>query len=313
MGHKVKHLYNVDSMLKAANVAKTFDGAAGILLPRQLEHISTTIYEQKFAELSFLSQSGISINNEGGVAEFITKLKKNIQGGYKTTGNNSNTAGKIGVSRSSDTIPVIMRKAESEWTQIEMQQAQLANADLVADLLGAHNTRYNQDIDASGYVGIDNYKGLLNNAGFTTTASAGLFSALTGLQMYTELKDLINTQRAAVSNDPVFGADKVALSPGVYNLIDSTYIDTTGELITVRMAVERNLNVQFVITFRATSLGVAVAYSSDPRAMVMRIPTQLQISNIYEKGFDSYVESLYRVGGLDVIESASGYILTGVE
>ena len=74
---KVKNLYDIQSFDRAVKIAQTFDGEAGILLPRQLEHISTTIYEQKFAELSFLNQ-GISVNNEGGVAEIITKLKGSI-------------------------------------------------------------------------------------------------------------------------------------------------------------------------------------------------------------------------------------------
>ena len=146
-------------------------------------------------------------------------------------------------------------------------------------------------------------------------ASANTFDNLTGLQQYGEIKDLVNAQRAAVSNDPVFGADKIAIDPLTYNIIASTYIDTTGSVGTVLEATMRDFNIQYVITFRAEDVGgvkVLNAYSSDARAMVMRIPMQLQVSNIYQKGFSSYVESMFRVGGLDVIENASGYILTGV-
>ena len=312
---KVKNLYNVDSIVTAANAAVTFDGAAGLLLPRQLEHISQTIYQQQFAELTLISQSGITVNNEGGSAEFITKLKRGINGNFATAGNSTNTDGKISLNTQSDTIPVIMKKAESDWTNIELLQAQSANQNLVSELIGAHNTRYNQLIDETGYVGTDSIEGLLNWSGFASMASAGVFSGLTGAQQYGEIKDLINAQRTAVSNDPVFGCDKVAISPATYNIILSTYVDTTGGVGTVAKAVERDFNIKFVLTFRAASVGGTArlnAYSSDARAMVMRVPLQLQVSNIYQKGFSSYVESMFRVAGLDVIENAAGYILTGV-
>ena len=311
----VKNLYDIGSFVAAAEAAKTFDGAAGILLPRQLEHISTTIYQQKFAELTLLTQAGITVNNEGGSAEFITKIKQGINGDFATAGNSTNTDGKISLKNQSDTIPVIMKKAESDWTEVEMEQAQSANQNLVSDLIGAHNTRYNQLIDSTGYVGTDSIEGLLNWSGFTSGASANTFDNLTGIQQYNEIKDLVIAQRAAVSNDPVFGADRVAIAPITFNIISSTYVDTTGGVGTVREAIERDLNIQFVITFRAADVAGSarlVAYSSDARAMVMRIPMQLRMSNIYQKGFNSYVESMFRVGGLDVIENAAGYILTGV-
>jgi len=313
MGIKVKNLYNIDSIVRAVETSKTFVGDAGIVLPRELEHISTTIYEQQFANLSFLSMSGITVNNEGGVAETITKIKKSINGDFADAGNDSNTDGKISLSAQSDTIPVNMKKANSSWSEIEVQQAQLAGRNLTGDLLGAHNTRYNQQIDSRGYTGDGaEYDGLLNWSGFATTPATGVFSGLTPQQKYDDIKGLLDLQRAGVNLDPTFGASKIVLSPATY-LSLNVILNTAAGPMSVRQALEMNENVTFVITFRATALGVMVAYSADPLAMVMRIPTPLQISNIWQTGFDSNVDSLFRVGGLDVIENQSGYILTGVE
>lgn len=293
------------------------DASAGLLLPRQLEYLSTTIYEQQFAELTLLSQGGIAINNEGGVAEHVTKLKKTIQGDFADAGNTSNTDGKISLGAESDTIPIYMKKANSDWSEIELEQAQLANRNLPGDFIGAHNTKYNEAIDKIGYVGTDKVDGLLNHSSFTVDAATGVFTGLTAIQMYNDLADLVINQRSAVNNNPVFSADKVAISPARYNLLARTFLDTAGGTTTVAQVLEDNLNITFVLTFRASDAGsggeqVAVAYSSDERAMVMRIPTQLRISNIYQKGFDSYVESLFRIGGIDLIEADSGRILEGV-
>ncbi len=309
---QVKNLYNIDSIIKAIDTSKNFIGDAGIVLPRELEHISSTIYEQQFANLSLLSMSGITVNNEGGVSETITKIKKSVNGNFADAGNASNTDGKISLSAQSDSISVSMKKASSSWSEIEIQQAQLAGRNLSGDLLAAHNTRYNQEIDARGYIGEGTAKGLLNYAGFTTIAASGLFSGLTAQQKYNDIKALLDAQRASVSLDPTFSADKIALSSTVY-LSLGVILNSAAGPMSVRAALEMNEGVTFVITFRASALGVMVAYSSSPLAMVMRIPTPLQISNIWQTGFESNVESLFRVGGLDVIEDQSGYILTGVE
>ena len=55
-----------------------------------------------------------------------------------------------------------------------------------------------------------------------------------------------------------------------------------------------------------------VAYSSDRQAMQMRIPVPLKLYNQFTMGSKHNIESMFGVAGLDIIESASGRILTGV-
>ena len=56
-----------------------------------------------------------------------------------------------------------------------------------------------------------------------------------------------------------------------------------------------------------------VAYSNNPEVMQMRIPVPLTISEIVKvSGFDYRVDSKYSIGGLDILESTGGYILTGL-
>lgn len=316
----VKNLYDVRSFGDAAITAKhfktttgkTFD-SAGILLPRQLEHISTTIYQQRFANLSFLSGGGITINNEGGAADTITKIKQTINGDFATAGNTSNTDGKISLSAQSASIQVTGKKAESSWSVDELEQAQMANVNLVSNLIAAHNTKYNQAIDEIGYIGNTFNEGLLNYSGFDIEAATGVFSGLTAQQMYDNIKDLVNAQRTVVSLDEVFSCNKLACSPGIFTRLSTTILNTAAGAMSVLAAIKLNLNIDFVITFRATALKSITAYTNSDLAMVMRIPKQLTLSNIYQLGFDSYVESMFRVGGLDVIENGAGYILTGVE
>ena len=56
-----------------------------------------------------------------------------------------------------------------------------------------------------------------------------------------------------------------------------------------------------------------VAWSTNPDAMLMRIPQQLTIGEIVNKGsFAFQQDAKARIGGLDVAENLAGRILTGL-
>jgi len=79
---RVKSLYGVASFDAATAYAKKhFTDAGGIILARNLEHVSAEIFTQEFAGLTFLQQ-GIAVNNEGGYATSIRKLKLRTEGGF---------------------------------------------------------------------------------------------------------------------------------------------------------------------------------------------------------------------------------------
>jgi len=64
---RVKSLYGVQSFDAATAYAKkNFKDAGGIILARNLEHVSAEIFTQEFAGLTFLQQ-GIAVNNRGGM------------------------------------------------------------------------------------------------------------------------------------------------------------------------------------------------------------------------------------------------------
>jgi len=68
---RVKSLYGVASFDAATAYAKKhFTDAGGIILARNLEHVSAEIFTHEFAGLTFLQQ-GIAVNNEGGYATSI--------------------------------------------------------------------------------------------------------------------------------------------------------------------------------------------------------------------------------------------------
>lgn len=308
-------IYDLKSFDTAKEYFKAQDSAGGTILARNLEHISSEIFKQRIAGLSFLTGTGIDVNNEGGYAKNITKLKESVQGDFRDAGDNTNTNGKISIGVEDDTIPVYFKDASSEWSEIDLQRASLENRNLVASFIAGHDQKYKENIDAIGYLGNGTRtKGLLNYAGFTSTSASKTFGASTADEMYATVRDAVNTQRGAVLNDEVFSCDKIAIHPASYNILNGTFINTAGGLTTVRQAIETTLNVQFVITPKALISGVyrIVAYSSNRQNVQLRIPIPLMISNQFSQGFKHYIESMFGVAGVDFLENSGGYIVSGV-
>lgn len=308
-------LYDLKSFDSAKEYFKNSDSAGGVILARNLEHISTEVFKQRIAGLSLLTSSGLEVNNEGGYAKNITKLKESVQGDFRDAGDNTNTSGKISIGVEDDTIPVFFKDAASEWSDIDLERAALENRNLVASFIAGHDQKYKEQIDTIGYLGNGTKtKGLLNFAGFSSTAAAKTFSASTAEEMYATVKDAINTQRSAVLNDEIFSCNKVAMHPASYNILNGTFINTAGGLTTVAQAIQTTLNVEFVLTSKALIGGVYrfVAYSSNRQAAQIRIPVALRISNQFTQGFKHSIESMFGVAGVDVLENGAGYIVTGV-
>jgi len=150
---RVKSLYGVASFDAATAYAKKhFTDAGGIILARNLEHVSAEIFTQEFAGLTFLQQ-GIAVNNEGGYATSIRKLKLRTEGGFRESGSNTNATGKITLSGEDDSIPVFTMEGESDWSEIELKQAELENINLPSRFFEGHAELYNRKIDDLGFLG----------------------------------------------------------------------------------------------------------------------------------------------------------------
>lgn len=317
-------LYDVKSFEdKAAYARQHFTDAGGIILARNLEHLSAEIFTQEYPELTFLMQ-GITVNNEGGYADSIKKLKLAISGDYRESGTNTNTTGKITLTGEDDSIPVFTMDAESDWSEIELKKAELQNINLPGRFLEAHSEVYNRKIDAIGYVGqrrtdgTFKTRGLLNYAGWDTDTAAGLASALTAEALYQEIADLITRQWTNVLNVPAYKADRVVLPWSVYNIASTKILNTAAGSATVLRALQDNFpTVTFGTTNQAEAgnagvTSVSVAFSSNRRAMQFRLPVPLNVSSIDQRGFKYYVESYFAIAGLDVIEDGAAATLTGL-
>lgn len=319
-------LYDVKSFEGAANYAKSnFKDAGGIILARNLEHVSAEIFTQEFAGLTFLNQ-GVTVNNEGGYSTSIKKLKLQVEGGFRESGNSTDTTGKITLSGEDDSIPVFTLEGESDWSEIELKQAELQNINLPSRFFEGHAELYNRKLDDLGYIGqvrtdgSSKTKGLLN-FGWTTAAAATTAELSTGAALYDEIATLITAQWAGVLNVETYMADRVVMPSRVYNVCATKILNSAGSEMNVLQALRANFpTVTFGLTSKSdtTAAGgklassTTVAFSSNRRAMQFRVPVPLNVSSVDQRGFKYYVESYFGVAGLDVIEAEAAQTLTGL-
>ena len=315
-------LYNIKSFEDKIAHSKKFTDAGGIILSRNLEHLSTEIFTQEYPELTFLMQ-GISINNEGGYADTIKKIKLAIAGDFREMGHNTNTTGKITLEGEDDNIPVFSLDAESIWNEMELKKSEMQSINLPGRFMEAHNELYNRKIDAIGYVGqlrsngTVKTRGLLNYT-WDADASPSLASVLTPQALYDEIADLINRQWRNVFNVPAYMADRVVMPWSVYNITSTKILNSAAGSSSVLRALQDNFpSITFGMTSRAEAgqanvTSSTVAFSTNRRAMQFRLPVPLEISSIDQRGFKYYMESYFSIAGLDVIEDGAAAILTGL-
>lgn len=322
---KIGNLYDLPSFQRFSDnnslqkiAEKIFqDAYAGAVLDRNLTHVDPQIFEIKYPELAFVN-SGLEANNTGGFANVIQSLRLIQLGEFRNAGDRASNKGTISVSAEEQSIKVIEREAESKWTDTEIKQAALQNRNLVNEYITGHNRIYLQEIDSIGFTGGDiNKTGLLNNAGFTSTAAAGAASTLGALALYDEIADLIIGQWDSVNNTPEYRANVVVMPTTVWNIIQKAILNTAAGSSTIRTALMANFpGIKWFSTPKAQSVSGTsrtVAYSNNKQVMQMRIPQPLQIGEIVKKGsFAFQVESKYRVAGLDVLVDEGADILTGL-
>lgn len=320
LAQRVK-IFDLKSFEDRAADARQFTDAGGVILARNLEHISPEIFTQEYPGMMFLTR-GIEVNNEGGYSDAIKKIKLQIEGDFNGSGNKTNGTGKITLSGQDDVITTFTVEANSDWSEVELKKAEMQGVNLPSRFMDAHFERYNQMLDNLGYQGRYNSAGtlitagLLTYTGFDTDNAAGAASGLTGQELYNEIADLINRQWTNVFNSETYKADTVDMPIGVYNRAMTLILNSAGSEMSVLKALQVNFpTINFGATFQCGTAGagsVTVAYTTNRRALQFRVPVPLQLSSVDQRGFKYYIESFASLAGLDIVEDGAAAYLKGL-
>lgn len=318
---KKQNLYDLNAFDRlvdsSTSMFKGFaDSFQGVVLGRNLTAINPRIFEKKFPELSFMN-CGIEADNTGGYAARIQSLRLVGLGGFTNAGDVSGNKGKISLTGEDDFLKVVERESHSNWTDTELQQAQLQNINLVAQYVSKANDIYSREVDMIGLKGVQGGPsyGLLNNSIFASGGATGALAGLTPLELYNEFAALITDQWNAVNNTPEYMANRVIMPVWAMNLLTTKLL--TGDAGYSSQSVFKTLQDNFptvVFLSSARADTEAVAFTNNSEAMLMRLPLALTVGSIIQKGSFNYeVDYKYRIAGLDILESSGGRILTGLK
>ena len=312
---KLQNLMNMSALLSHIETAKSFKDANGVLLAQSLTHLDPKIFMKLYPDNVFLN-SGLTIDNTGGLVDSIKKKRVSAQGSFSNASNRGANKGLISLNGEADVIGVIGREATINYTDDEIGKAKLENYNLVERLLGAVDEVYRQEIDETLAIGNTLNKGLLNYDGFTADTSSAI-TTLTGEQAYDAIAELIIDQWNGVNNTNGYMANRVIMPVRVLNILSSKKWNTvSSEKSVMQVLKDAFPSVTFASSWRNESVGgtsVTIAYATSEDAMTNRIPLPLLIGETIKDGSFSYkADATYRIAGLDVHENKAGRIVTGL-
>lgn len=315
---KLSQIYNKESFMAFAdsvNKAKFYD-ASGVLLARSLTKIDPTLIETKYPENVFIN-SGFDISNIGGYANTVQTLRVSGAGSFKSANGSSNSQGIISLQGEDSTIKVTERAATTVWTDTEIQQASMEGYNIASRYVSEVDRIYKQELDRSGLVGLeDGQYGILNTPSFTAVGLGSAIGSGTAQADYDLVAGFIVSQYDAVNNTPEYMGDKLFMPATVYNHLAKTILNSAAGDKSILMSLRANFpEISFISTPRAQSVGggrVMSLVSSNPNVLKFRVPVPLKNAPLESNGFRRSTDYLYRIAGVDVLESAGGLIATGV-
>ncbi len=289
---------------------------AGIVLARQFYYLTPKLLRVHYPDVT-MAETGVNVDNSGGMAHVIQKLRVQAKGGFKEAGDAGSNKGQITLTGNVDSINVKKYSAESAWDEDEVAEAQLANRNLVEEYITAQNMFFMRENDEYFYNGVAGGKGLLNNAGFVSNSATGRASAFTtGDALFNEIAALIGDQRTAVNNIVAYQANVVVMPIDVINVAQRLNLNTAGGTTKVLQALkEAYPEVKFLSSSKCGigSTSVTVAFNNSAESMSYRMPLPLTVGKIIATGsFNWNMQAKYRSAGLDIAENQSGRKLIGL-
>lgn len=289
----------------------------GIMLSRTFTKIDPTLIEKKYPENAFLN-SGIAVSNIGGYANTIQTLRVSGSGGFNTMTSSDSAKGVISLIGEATSLKVYGRAARLQWEDTEVQQAAMEGFNLQARYVQEVDKIYKQDLDKAEATGIvAGQYGVLNHPDFTAeAASAPITTSTNGTDAYNLISEHIQAQKLAVKHTPEYMANKFAMPSSTITILQKLLMDSAAGNGSVLSALMSNFpEISFFGTSRAEDVGgvkVGSLYSTSADALKVRIPVPLKNYPLTVLSSTSYSDYVYRVGGIDVLEAACGYIVTSI-
>lgn len=290
----------------------------GLLLQRHLTHVNPKVLEKKFPQLA-THNFKLEVDNSGGYADRIQSLRTSVKGNFSEVGS---AGGKTTIDVEDTTIPNKFRDTLIKWDTIGINKALLGNFNIVDRSMAGVIQVYNQEIDTAVIVGLDDVgiKGLSNNVHYNTVLGGGGFQALSATQQYNFITEHINAQHNAVNSSvddkddkkttSVYAANICLMPTLVFNIIQKNILNEFNNASVLKVLRTNLPSVNFIHSAKLTD--EMVIFSNTEDSISLRIPVPMFFSPIYNKHFEFSTKSMYSIAGVDILEPASGLVVSGL-
>ena len=299
-------LYDYDSFMNASKEVETHfkDAHQGALARESLVATTKGLHLYMPSKMTLLNL-GIGVDNSGGYANKIRSLRMVGTGGFVEAGTSSTTQGRIGIDGDYSELLVKGYEAESLYSDTEIGQAQMEKRNLYKELVGVHQRKYIETVDALGY------QTLIKTKDFDKQDVGKSWDSMTDEEVYKLLKDGVVAQRSNVSD--AYYADTIVLDPKGYTRVHSSDYKANTDL-TIAEKLKRDLGVKFQVSFRlkGKTKSTVLILNTGAESLMIRIPQRLKISKVYNLGSKHGFDSGFRVAGVDVLEEGSGFRLENI-
>lgn len=281
----------------------------------QQAHIEAQVLQRKYPAITYMNDVPVD-TSANPFAKTITFFSADRIGTAKVVNGHGDDIPLANVDLNKFDAPVHMAAIGYSFSLEEVGQAQMLGMNL--DSMGADAARfaYEKFVDAAVYngTGLPNTTGLYNSAAVTPSAATGLFSALTGDQILTNLNTLIGGAYSSTLGVELVNTVRLPLAVFA-DLTCRRLVDTN---LTVMQFVQQ-ANVYTAQTgqpldikgdFRLTTR--AVAYMKDPEVLKLHLPMPLRFLPVQPRNLEYYVPGMFRMAPLDIRRPGAVRYMDGV-
>lgn len=281
----------------------------------QQAHIEAQVLQRKYPAITYMNDVPVD-TSANPFAKTITFFSADRIGTAKVVNGHGDDIPLANVDLNKFDAPVHMAAIGYSFSLEEVGQAQMLGMNL--DSMGADSARfaYEKFVDAAVYngTGLPNTTGLYNSAAVSPSAATGLFSALTGDQILTNLNTLIGGAYSSTLGVELVNTVRLPLAVFA-DLTSRRLVDTN---LTVMQFVQQ-ANVYTAQTgqpldikgdFRLTTR--AVAYMKDPEVLKLHLPMPLRFLPVQPRNLEYYVPGMFRMAPLDIRRPGAVRYMDGV-
>jgi hypothetical protein len=287
------------------SVYKDEVGVNGAVAPETARAVAREVFSYVPEDVTVFD-TGISTDNTGGVANYISSIRETVNGEYQETGTSSNTKGIITVGGSSKPLKVVGYNAISNFSDFDVEQASAEGRSIRSLLYQAHSIKYFNKLDEVFYNSVD-------KQGFKVDNAKKDWKNSTDEEISIEFREFLLAQ--LVGTNGAYSAN-VLLMPKYHALrlhasdhkesSDLSMWDRVKMFLMDYGYQAPKIVASDKLTDRITFL------SNNQNASKIRIPRKLKFSKVHKIGFQNSFEGMFRVAGLDTANSKVGRQLKGV-